>query len=282
MLPHRRIDLKFCLMNFDSRGLIGSAIFHIALLFLFILFGFKTPLPLPAERGILINFGDSDFGTGSVEPKLNEELTKPEPRQSAEISKDVKAEESYLTQETEEAPAIKTSVSTKAREKKKADTKQSTATGKTETETEKKTEQQQTVDTRAIYKGKKTDSQSTAGEGTTTRSGNQGSVTGSENATDHSLGMGGDGVSADLTGRNALSLPKPDIDSQKEGKVVVEIRVDRSGNVVNANPGVKGSTTLDSYLLGIAKKYALASKFDSKVDAPAIQTGTITYIFKLK
>ncbi len=269
-------------MNFDSRGLIGSVIFHITLLMMFILFGFRTPLPLPGESGILINFGDSDFGSGDIEPKFNEEVSKPEPQKSEETSQSTQAEEAFLTQETEEAPAVKTATKPKAKEEKKVDTKIAPTTKKTETKAKEETKIQPTVDSRAMYRGKKTNSTSTQGEGITQGEGNQGSPTGSENATDYSLGMGGAGVRPDLAGRNVLSLPKPDIDSQKEGTVVVEIRVDRSGKVVNATPGVKGSTTLDSYLLGIAKKYALVSKFDSKSDAPAIQVGTITYIFKLK
>lgn len=269
-------------MNFDSRGFIGSAIFHIALLMMFILFGFKTPLPLPGESGILINFGDSDFGSGDIEPKFNEEISKPQPQKSEETSQNTQAEESFLTQETEEAPKVKTATKTNIKEEKKVVTKNNASVNIKETRTKEETKKQPVVDTRAIYRGKKTSSNSSAGEGITQGEGNQGSTTGSENATDYSLGMGGSGVRSDLAGRNVLSLPKPDIDSQIQGTVVVEIRVDRSGKVVNATPGVKGSTTLDSYLLGIAKKYALASKFDSKSDAPAIQVGTITYVFRLK
>ena len=269
-------------MNFDSRGFIGSAIFHIALLMLFILFGFKTPLPLPGESGILINFGDSDYGAGNVEPTFNEEVSKPEPQKSEEISQSTQAEEAFLTQDTEEAPVVKTATKTDVKETKKTDSKKTNTTNKTEANTKEETKKQPTVDARAIYRGRKTSSNSSSGEGITQGEGNQGSTTGTENATDYSLGMGGSGVRPDLAGRNVLSLPKPDIDSQTEGTVVVEIRVDRSGKVINATPGVKGSTTLDSYLLGIAKKYALASKFDSKSDAPAIQVGTITYVFRLK
>ncbi|MGD2034016.1 MAG: hypothetical protein PVF73_03095 [Bacteroidales bacterium] len=270
-------------MNFDSRGLIGTMVFHLALLLMFVLFGFRTPLPLPAERGILINFGDSDVGTGEEEPKRSQEASQPEPQAAKETFERSSDDESFLTQETEEAPAIKTSGKTQHKKEQKKVTEQATPTTKTEVEKEeKKVEEKPAVDARAIYRGKKPDSPVTSGEGVSTGSGNQGSLTGSENATDHSLGSGGDGVSFSLAGRNVLALPKPDIDSQKEGKVVVEIRVDRSGRVINANPGVKGSTTLDSYLLGIAKKYALASKFDSKADAPTVQIGTITYIFKLK
>jgi len=64
--------------------------------------------------------------------------------------------------------------------------------------------------------------------------------------------------------------------------VVVEVTVDQNGKVTKAVPGVKGSTTLDEYLLQSAKEAALKAVFDLKLDAPAYQKGTITYFFKLK
>ena len=54
------------------RGIAGTIIFHILLLLVLIFFGLSTPLPLPGEEGILINFGDDDQGFGKVEPKLSE------------------------------------------------------------------------------------------------------------------------------------------------------------------------------------------------------------------
>ncbi|HYX07424.1 MAG TPA: TonB family protein, partial [Bacteroidales bacterium] len=85
-----------------------------------------------------------------------------------------------------------------------------------------------------------------------------------------------------LAGRNPLLLPKPDYNYQVEGKVVVEVTVDRLGNVTNAVAGVRGSTTLDENLLNAAKKAALRARFDTKPDAPAYQKGTITYHFMLQ
>ena len=94
--------------------------------------------------------------------------------------------------------------------------------------------------------------------------------------------MGTNGTSFSLAGRNPESLPKPEYYKQIEGKVVVEITVDKYGNVTDAIPGAKGSTTLDANLLDAAKKAALKAKFDKKPDAPAYQKGTITYYFKLQ
>ena len=63
---------------------------------------------------------------------------------------------------------------------------------------------------------------------------------------------------------------------------MVAVTVNRDGKVVQANPGVKGSTTLDDYLLKMARNAAMLSRFDKKPEAPAFQKGTITYHFKLQ
>jgi outer membrane biosynthesis protein TonB len=77
-------------------------------------------------------------------------------------------------------------------------------------------------------------------------------------------------------------MQKPEFSIQKEGIVVVEIRVDRTGKVISATPGMKGSTILDNTLYAAAKKAALESKFNLKSDAPDLQIGKIIYHFKLE
>ena len=66
-----------------------------------------------------------------------------------------------------------------------------------------------------------------------------------------------------------------------EGKVVVAITVDRLGNVINAIPGIKGSTTLNKQLLQRAKTAALKTKFNPKKTAPNNEQGKIVYHFSL-
>ncbi|MDX2414783.1 MAG: cell envelope integrity protein TolA [Bacteroidales bacterium] len=114
--------------------------------------------------------------------------------------------------------------------------------------------------------------------------GNQGVESGSiaSNKYGDGSGTGTEGVSFDLAGRQARSTPKPKYDIQSEGIVVVEVTVDRNGNVTNATPGVKGSTTLEEYFLRVAREAAMTAKFDRKPDAPVIQKGTITYHFILR
>lgn len=88
---------------------------------------------------------------------------------------------------------------------------------------------------------------------------------------------------AKLAGRSVMgSLPKPEYNVNKSGKVVVKISVDQYGSVVNANPGATGTTVQDKTLWEAARKAALNAKFNLSSQAPTIQEGTITYIFRLK
>ena len=88
---------------------------------------------------------------------------------------------------------------------------------------------------------------------------------------------------AHLKGRSAKgSLPRPRYNVQQSGVVVVSIWVDNYGNVVKAQAGAEGTTVTDKTLWAEARSAALGAKFNPDVDAPALQEGTITYVFKLK
>ena len=70
--------------------------------------------------------------------------------------------------------------------------------------------------------------------------------------------------------------------SQESGKVVVKIWVDQYGKVQKAVPGVEGTTVTDKALWTAAKNAAMETGFNMSASAPALQEGTITYIFNLK
>ena len=88
---------------------------------------------------------------------------------------------------------------------------------------------------------------------------------------------------AHLKGRSVLgALPVPSYAVQDEGKVVVDIWVDNYGNVTKAIAGGQGTTVNNQALWAAARAAAMKSHFNQSADAPALQQGTITYIFKLK
>ncbi len=269
-------------MSSRGKGILSTALVHILAVLLLMIFGFTTPLPLPAEQGILINFGNSDDGMGAMEPKLEQEVSTP---QSSIASKP--QEESPLTQDTEEAPSLPVK---KKDETKKVESTKKTTTKQTETTTNKNTSETQTekpreANKKALFPGQKTDGSST-GEGETGKAGNQGSEEGSVDSQNRigSTGGGGDaefGI-AKLSGRKVLDLPRPEYPSQKSGTVVVEVTVDRQGNVIKATAITRGSTIIDTDFFKAAEKAAMKAKFDIKENSQANQIGTITYKFRLQ
>ena len=150
--------------------------------------------------------------------------------------------------------------------------------------------EQPKINQRALFKKSTVD-------GTGNKPGDQGSVNGTSQGSNLYVGSGsgkgtgsgtgtgggtGAGISYSLDGRNPQYLPIPEYNNQAEGKVVVKVIVNKEGQVISATPGVKGSTTLDDYLLSVAKNAALKARFSRNPDAPDHQEGTITYKFILQ
>ena len=88
---------------------------------------------------------------------------------------------------------------------------------------------------------------------------------------------------ANLKGRTLNgTLPRPSYPVQKSGVVVVKIWVDNYGTVQKAIAGAEGTNVTDKDLWNAARNAAMKASFNMSADAPAMQEGTITYIFKLK
>ena len=87
---------------------------------------------------------------------------------------------------------------------------------------------------------------------------------------------------AKLAGRTLNgTLPKPSAGFDKSGTVVVDIWVDNYGTVVKAEAGGEGTNITDARLWAAARSAAMKASFNMSADAPAMQKGTITYIFKI-
>jgi colicin import membrane protein len=296
--PHPNNDLR----KFPSekgKGIAGTAILHIAVLIILIIVAFSAPKPPETERGILVNFGTNETGLGMIEPSppaSQEETSTPQPVTATKPEK----EDALATQNFDnEAPVVK-KVDPEAEKKRKEQLEaerikraeiEADNIKKAQAEVERKrieAEQKRVNDivnrTKNALTNSKNTGTNTTSEGIAGGQGNQGVSTGSVNSKVRGEGSGtGDkGISYDLQGRGFQSLPTPKYDYQGEGKVVVEVSVDRSGKVTQAIPGAKGSTTLDEYLLNVAKEAALKATFVPKPDAPLVQKGTITYNFILK
>lgn len=276
-----------------SRSLIISVAIHAALFLLLLFFVMTTPIPPFPEAGggggVLVNIGYVDEASGDVQPMSSAVTPEPQVIKSAVHPA---PEEKVATQEDEESVAMNTS------EKKKKDN-----VKKPTTET-KKPEPVRTADASSMYKGKKNNStsQGTAATGT----GDQGEKQGDPNSMytgksgsggKDGSGVGGQGTGSDgtggdktgtgdfnfsLEGRKLLLKPSVDDRSQETGKVVVSIAVDKKGNVTEARPGARGSTTTSTYLFAKAKEAAMKAKFDASPEAADIQKGTMTFVFLVK
>ena len=258
-------------MSWDERNrrksLFWTVGIHLGMILLFLIVGLKYIEPKP-EDGIVINFGYDPGGSGTeaVETATEQENTtqQTETSQPQESSSQEQVDE-VLTQDSEEAPAV-------------TQDNQSSSQDSQEEEVEEQQPDEELDNSLSDFF-----SNPNSSEGETGTSGDQGDPTGDPNAPDHygAQGSGGDG-DYQLGGRAPLSKPKPTYDCDEEGKVVVKIWVDRSGSVVRAQAGERGSTTTASCLLRRAEEAARKTKFQGDPDAPDQQIGTIIYRFYQK
>ena len=70
--------------------------------------------------------------------------------------------------------------------------------------------------------------------------------------------------------------------SQETGKVVVSIKVDKYGSVIDAQPGARGSTTTSSTLFRKAKEAAMKARFSPSDKGVEEQVGTVTFVFVMQ
>ena len=253
-------------------GLIGTIIFHGLLLILFIFCGLTYLEPPPEEEGITINFGTSDQGMGDVQPREETAAAQEEQPQEEEVREAIptptpsQATEEVVTQSIEEAPKVSNA-------KKPEPVK--------EKEEPKEEPPQPSEALRNALNKFKNNPGKPANEGETGQPGDQGRTDGDVNSRNREGGGSGAGFTFNLAGRKITTPPKISDDSQDEGKVVVDIVVDKYGRVVRAVPGGRGSTTTSPILYRKAKEAAMQTTFSVQNDGPVEQKGQMTFIFIL-
>jgi outer membrane biosynthesis protein TonB len=262
-----------------------------------ILFTFRIEVPVPAEEGLLVNFGFDETGDGLYEPAPQPAASAPPPPSSG----DEGADDALLTQDFEEAVEVKKSEPTPEELRKQAEARAAEQKRREEAEAERKRREQEEAEKRRreeeqrrlneIANRTKNAFGNTANTGTTGQSegvaggqGNQGVPTGTVGVRNYGPGggTGNSNISYRLDGREMQSLPLPKYDYQEASIVAVEVTVNRDGIVTRADAGVKGSTTLDDNLLRVARDAAMKARFDKNPNAPEIQKGTIYFDFRLK
>ncbi|MCF8465700.1 MAG: hypothetical protein K9G41_12710 [Flavobacteriales bacterium] len=83
-----------------------------------------------------------------------------------------------------------------------------------------------------------------------------------------------------MEGRTMTKFPKIGLGTKDNGVVVVDVTIDKYGNVISADPGAPGSkTTDDKYLFVKAQAACQQAKFDNDPTAPLSTKGQIFVIF---
>lgn len=246
-------------------AVVGTILVHAMVLLVLFLMAFRTPLPLPGEEGVEVDLGMYNQGMGQVQPDKPAVPQQSSPAMPQE-DETTKSKEDIVTQDTEETPSLKT-------EKKKEPKEEST------TKPEEPVENTQpTVNPKALFKGSDK-SQEGGSEGITGQPGDQGNPNGLAGVKKYDgQGGQGNGPGYDLGGRGATTLQRPPKDFPEEGHIVVEIWVDRQGNVVRTAIG-KGTDITNSEMRRTAQEAASRSKFYPDPNAAEEQKGTITYTF---
>ena len=250
------------------------AITSIIFVILFILFFYLglTSLDPPPENGIAVNFGTTEFGSGNIQPT---EAIQSAPK--AVAAKEAAASnENVLSQDIEEAVVIKEA-------KKIQPTKE---TAKEEVKPKPKEIPKPSKSTSdalsSLINGPKSDGKAQGGEGNDNVAGDKGSPNGNPYANSYyGSGSGsGNGSGWGLNGRSISSRGKEVQKCNEFGTVVVQITVNRNGNVIAAKY-TKGTTNTNPCLIEPALATARKYRWQPDPKAPETQIGFITVNFKI-
>ena len=270
-----------------SAGL--TAIFAVLFLSLFFVLGLTYYDP-PVSYGMEVNFGTSTKGSGNEQPqelveskpavvakntveKTQVNTTQPPPK-PIKVGDVVTEKESIVTLPEKETVIKEVQPETKIPEK------------VTEATPQKKVSKVSEATKNVVsnlLKNKTQQGEVIEGEGGDVIAGDKGKQTGDLYSSSYynTAGLGGKGKGYGLNGRNLQSNGKVVQECNQEGIVVVRITVNNQGNVVFAEPGVKGSTNTHPCLLEPAKKTALLHKWYADTKAPFEQVGFVVIQFKL-
>ena len=228
--------------------------------------------------GIIVNYGTSDEGMGNDYMSVEEPSVDPNANGK---TPDKITPENQVTQNTNAENAANNIVTDDNSDNVSLNNKPNTSKSAPTQQTEDKPATP-VINQNALYKGKK-NSGTGQGDGTGTVAGNQGKPEGDPLSDNYNgTGSGNGGVGLSLVSRKFVSLPSIKDDGQKSGNIVVEIRVDKNGNVMSAKAGARGTTLTDPLLWDKCEAAALGSRFNTLASAPDTQIGSIVFNFKVK
>lgn len=266
----------------------------IVLILLLLLFVVGPPyMDPPIEYGVAVNFGNSSVGQGNVQPKKPvkskpqdiqkpaEEISNPEEVVSESASSEKTKAEDVLTEVNEEAIALKKQKEAERKAEMEAEAKARAEADRIAKEKAEQEAKKKKLD--ALIGGvSESEGKETGSEGNDNSPGDKGQLDGDPYAPSYfgDPGSGSGGKGYGLGGRGKATFSKVIPDCQEEGRVVVEIHVNRDGRVMRAIPGKRG-TTGESCLFDAAKKTALSHKWPADSKAPKTQIGWVEVNFSL-
>ena len=237
-------------------GIIGAIIFATIAILLLLLLGFTTPLPLPPEEGILLDFG----GGGNIDAGESASTTSNEQNASTQNS----SNSGVNTQSFEDAASMESS--TVPNPNNNNNTNDETNNDNTSTSN------QNTSNLPDFMNGMNFGN----GNGT----GNSGDGTGSGNPGDGSgtngSGSGPGGYNGDVGNRGVLSNPKPPNRDGMQGTVKLSYNVDQNGNVSGIKIISTNCTECNAIAIATLEKW----KYE-KVSNAGYQSGVVTFVFEL-
>lgn len=261
--------MKYLETKEEKKSFAITTVLFVIMFFLFFYLGLSYLDP-PPENGIAINFGTTEFGQGDKQP--TEAIQSASKASSAKQAKS--NPEDVLSQDTEEAVVIKQSKKTQPNKE----------TAEEEIKPKPKVNPQPSKSTTdalsSIINGPKSDGKAKGGEGNDKQAGDKGSLNGNPYANSYYGSGSGNGTGWGLNGRKISSRGKEIPKCNETGTVVVQITVNRNGNVIAAKY-TKGTTNTDPCLIEPALATAKKHKWQADSNAPETQIGFITVNFKL-
>lgn len=263
--------MKYLETEEEKKSFVITSILFVIMFVLFFYLGL-TSLDPPPENGIAINFGTTEFGSGDIQPT---EAIQSAPKATA-VKQAASSDDEILSQDIEEAVVMK-------KPKKAQPTKE---IAKQEVKPKPKESPKPSKSTSdalsSLINGPKSDGKAKGGEGNDNVAGDKGSLNGDPYANSYyGSGSGtGNGSGWGLNGRSISSRGKEVQKCNEFGTVVVQITVNRNGNVIAAKY-TKGTTNTNPCLVEPALATARKYKWQADSNAPETQIGFITVNFKL-
>lgn len=259
-------------------GLFISVGLHAALLLLFLIPFVRMIKFPPEESGIMVMFGEEDAGRSDDTYVPEESLSAPATPANKEDVKPVV--ESKTTDD--EADVVVVDKKPKTESKKQASTKENkTSDAAEKLKAEREKQEREAREREAAEKKKKISDLFGKGKGDGAKTGDKGKPDGEpDGKVLDGITKGSGRVGGGLSSRGLVYEPSFQDNSQRSGKVVITICVDKGGKVISSRFTQKGSTTSDPYLIQITEKAAAKYKFTaSDIDS---QCGTITVDYRVQ